>query len=202
MTTTTSRRALLAGAATLPVASLPALADPALASEATGPSHPDAKLLRLSVKLEALIDEWIKLRTIDETRLTAWMVACDRAGLPDIEHGSIPDDEWRANNEKRAAVRYEYSDEEDAENDEDGASIIWSDFCERQHALCDKIYTYKAHTVAGLAVQARAFSVDWQEMWEYDSDDDGGKIFADLVCSFLGVTPAPVELAERKAVQS
>ena len=46
MRTTTSRRAIPAGAAILPVASLPALAGPAL-------SHPDAELIRLGRKTSA-----------------------------------------------------------------------------------------------------------------------------------------------------
>jgi hypothetical protein len=40
------------------VAALPVLAMPALASDAIGPNHPDAELLRLGVELEALIVEW------------------------------------------------------------------------------------------------------------------------------------------------
>ena len=40
------------------VAALPVLAMPALASDAIGPNHPDAELLRLGVELEAVIVEW------------------------------------------------------------------------------------------------------------------------------------------------
>jgi hypothetical protein len=40
------------------VAALPVLAMPPLASDAIGPNHPDAELLRLGVELKALIVEW------------------------------------------------------------------------------------------------------------------------------------------------
>ncbi len=52
MKTTTSRRAILAGAAMLPAVSLPAFAAPAFAADAFGPNHPDVELLRLGAELE------------------------------------------------------------------------------------------------------------------------------------------------------
>ena len=59
MTTTTSRRAILAGAAMLPAASLPALAVPAFASDGFGSGHPDIELLRLGAELEQVEQAWI-----------------------------------------------------------------------------------------------------------------------------------------------
>ncbi len=62
------------------------------------------------------------------------------------------------------------------------------------HTLVDMIYSHKAQTVAGLAVQARAFSLDWIERWgDGTSEDQGTRQFDDLVCAFAGVTPVALE---------
>jgi broad specificity phosphatase PhoE len=58
-----SRRHLVTTAA-----ALPALAMPAVTSDATGPNHPDAKLLRLGAEFEAIIVDWHAQRAIDSER--------------------------------------------------------------------------------------------------------------------------------------
>jgi hypothetical protein len=99
-----SRRHLVTTAA-----ALPALALPAFASEANGPNHPDAELLRLGTELEAVIVDWHAQRAIDKGERSEWEAACVAAGLPQIEFGTIPDDEWRAYQDKRNAITSEMS---------------------------------------------------------------------------------------------
>jgi hypothetical protein len=86
-----SRRHLVTTAA-----ALPALALPALASEAIGPNHPDAELLRLGVELEVVVVEWHTQRAIDREDSAVRQAASDAAGLPDIPYDSLPDEEYRA----------------------------------------------------------------------------------------------------------
>jgi hypothetical protein len=46
-------------------AALPALAVPAFASDAFGPNHPDAELLRLGAELETVGKDWLAQRALD-----------------------------------------------------------------------------------------------------------------------------------------
>lgn len=193
MTTTTSRRAILAGAAILPVASLPALSVPALASGATGLDHPDAELLRLGAQLEPIIHRWAAKRAVEVQYRAEWDAICERAGLPWIEIGDLPDDEWRAHTEKRWAIRPAY---EEDETDENGHSVVWTNILDALNALAKDIISRKAHTVAGLTVQARAMTVYYAELWDGGSSDDEHnhdcRDFIEAVCAFAGVTPLPL----------
>jgi hypothetical protein len=199
-----SRRAIMSGAAALPALAMPPVAS---AMSAEMGDNPDAELLALGTELDSIVAEWLALRETEISRWDAHEAACIRAGLPRIEHGSVPDDEWRAHLDKRAKVRMEYSEEEDAEHDEHGTNLVWESFHDRQHELCDELYTYKPLTSAGLAVQARAFTLDYSEFWvdEYEADDNR-RIFVELVCAFLGVVPVPMQVVTRQtareAVQS
>jgi hypothetical protein len=91
MTTHTSRRAILAGAITMPIAT-------AVASSQVLADGDDAELLRLSVKLEAMEKEWIRVTVPDLANLRAHM-----AGLPD-PFGCMTDDENDAFNDRLFAV--------------------------------------------------------------------------------------------------
>ena len=118
MTTTTSRRAILAGAAMLPAVSLPALAAPAFASDAFGPNHPDAELLRLGAELEPVEQEWLAQQRIDRRHRDAHFASIEAAGLPNKyarEFGSV--DEMLAYHAKQAAVWYEGKEEDEADPD-------------------------------------------------------------------------------------
>jgi hypothetical protein len=91
----TSRRAILAGAMTMPlaaaVASSPALAD-----------GDDAELLRLSVKLEAMEKEWIEVTVPDLANLRAHM-----AGKPEPFVVHMTDDDNDAFTDRLFAMVYE-----------------------------------------------------------------------------------------------
>ena len=188
---TLSRRHLVTTAATLP-----ALAVPAFASEAIGPDHPDAELLRLGVELESLIVDWHAQQEIDRQEWADVDAALEAAGLPDIDRGSLPDDEYRAYQMKRAtatdSILINSSD-----LDENGLSIAWTGIHGRQYPLIDTIMAIKPHTLAGLAVVARAFTLHHAEQWEPAvADDDEGlhhRAFMEAVCAFAGVVPAPLD---------
>jgi hypothetical protein len=80
-----------------PALALPAIADP------NGP-NPDAELLRLGVELEAVSVDWHAQGAIDRKDWADVDAALEAAGLPDINYGSLPDDEYRAYQLKRAAA--------------------------------------------------------------------------------------------------
>jgi hypothetical protein len=97
-----SRRAIVAGAA-----SVPALAVPAIASM----ENSDAE--ELGAELEQLEQEWLALTLREDKRHTAQTVACERAGLPPKEFKDFADhEECIAYHKKRGAVWYDGKDEE------------------------------------------------------------------------------------------
>jgi hypothetical protein len=185
-------------------AAVPALAAPAVAAimpetSAALPipvptSSADAKLLALSPKLEALIADWKKRCSVDDRRHRSDEAARRRAGMPQIKFGSIPDDDWRAYQDKRMNIRGKYFAEEEAETNERGENVVWNGLFDRKSALIDAIYSYRAQTAAGLAVQARAYSFDWIELWfDGDESQEDGRRFSELVCAFTGVTPVALD---------
>jgi hypothetical protein len=171
---------------------LPALAVPALASDAIGPNHPDAELLRLGAELEAVIVDWHAQRSIDQAERDSREKACIRAGLPRIEFGSIPDDEWRAYEDKRDAVTG-LIHRAGGHVNEDGEEVdVWDEILGGMWPLIDAIMAIKPHTLAGLAVMARAFTLHHAEQWEPDADDGlHHRAFMETVCAFAGVVPVP-----------
>ena len=190
---TLSRRHLVTTAAALPALAVPALADP------FGPNHPDAELLRLGVELEAVIVDWHAQQAIDRKEWADIDAALEAAGLPDIDRGSLPDDEYHAYQLKRAdATDPIYAARGGL--DENGVSIAWSNLHDRMGPIIDAIMALQPRTPAGLAVMARAFSLHHSEQWE--SDDDEGlhhRAFMEAVCAIAGVVPVPLDA---DAVQS
>jgi hypothetical protein len=176
MSSTLSRRATIVGAVALPAAAMPL---PALSADN------DAELLRLGAELDAVIVEWHAQRGIDEQERAAHEAACDAAGLPKIEFGSIPDEEWRAHNDKRMALHQ--SDDPELER--------WDRIHGKMWPAIDAIIALKATTVAGLAVKARAVSLSFAELWNNETDwEDHHRRFIEAVCAFTGVTPVPLEV--------
>ena len=88
MSTTTSRRNALAL-----VATLPALAAPA-AVAAMG--SPDAELLELGVKLDAIISDWQAEARLYRDETNVWEAACEAAGLPRLDLDEVPREEFDA----------------------------------------------------------------------------------------------------------
>lgn len=180
------------------VAAVPAFALPAFASEAIGPNHPDVELLRLGAKLEAVIVDWHAQQAIDRKQSAAINAALEAAGLSDIDHRSLPDDEFRAYLAKRDAVTHPiyYAD---GDVNEDGEEVdVWDDIHDRMWPIIDAIMAIKPRTLAGLAVVARTFSLRHAEQWELaiNADDDlHHRAFMETMCAFAGVVPVPTEAA-------
>ena len=183
--TNLSRRHLVTTAA-----ALPALTLPALASEATGQNHPDAELLRLGVELEALIVRWHAQVAAGRVRWNKFTAACEAAGLlpPLIDPDGLSFDELAAYRKKRNLLC------DKSDDDGHGGSIGWSDINDEQFPLVEAIMAIKPHTLAGLAVIARAVSLHHAEQWDGTNsiDDEHYRAFMETVCAFAGVVPAPV----------
>lgn len=198
--TTHTRRSVVNMLATssAAIAALPALAAPAQASDAIGPDHPDAELLRLGALLEQVEREWSAQLAFDRKSRDAWEAACISAGLPRVEPDSMPDEEFFEYTRKRDLVRTQYSDAEENDLDECGASTSWNDIQNRLFPLAEEILPLRPITAAGLAVQARAAVLAAAELWDkgVTSDNDHEKLFMEAACAFLGVTPAPIAMME------
>lgn len=148
----------------------------------------EAELLRLGAELEAVIVEWHAQRAIDRARSVAMEAASDAAGFPDIPYGSLPDDEWRAYQDKRCAAWHTVTGATDDDNDP------WNDIHGRMWPLIDDIMGHKPRTLAGLAVVARAFTLDHAEQFEADTDEGlHHRAFMETVCGFAGVVPVPLD---------
>jgi hypothetical protein len=169
MTATTSRRAVLAG-----VASVPALSLPAIAAD-----HPDAKLLALGRKLEAKNTEtaeaFARYSEIDD-RWTAMMPTSQKmpeppqwyqdamASLTVSQVGSIPEDHpvivWNRENEKhRRAILDAHEAELTRLSDElglDDAHAEWEELFEELWEIAREVWEIPARTPAGLALKLRA----------------------------------------------
>jgi hypothetical protein len=132
---------------------------------------------------------WHAQCAINRARSAAMTAASDAAGFPDIPYGSIPDDEYRAYQDKRAAV---WRTVERADDEQDR----WDDIHGRMWPLIDAIMAHKPHTLPGLAVIARAFTLHHAEQWEPNADDDlHHRAFMEAVCAIAGVVPVPLDAA-------
>lgn len=192
MKTTTSRRAILAGAAFLPVLAIPAVAG-------IGPSD-DTELLKLSVELECLIVEYLDQRGIDRAHMAAWEAACVRAGLPHRVSDDFPDiQEWRDFCDERFKI--DAGDGYVELEDENGCGV-WDHLHDRMYRLCDHILALKAQTVADLGIRARAASLTWHNI--ADDEDLPGEVhpFIDSVSAFCGVQSVAADEAVRLAAHS
>jgi hypothetical protein len=65
------------------------------------------------------------------------------------------------------------------------------------YSVVDKIFSYQPQTLAGLAIQARAITIRWSEMWGDEPDHDETRTeFIESVCALTGVTPVPHEVVQ------
>jgi hypothetical protein len=187
MSATSTRRTILAGAATLPVLSVPALAI----------DHPDAELLRLGEQLAVLEREWEDRSLDDVKHYRSFKAACERAGLADRDYADFEShDQWLKYQAKQKALWTDRPDDFEDENGETG----WGRFNDRLYPLVDEILSLKATTLAGLAVQTRAIVAAEFELWELDPEksdytDQLRRQFLELTCSFLGIEPVRIRLA-------
>lgn len=185
MTIRTSRRAILAGAAATAIPATGAVGLP-------GPANPDADLLALGTCLDGIIQEWKAKSASDWARRSSREQACIDAGLPRRELKEFASaDEWRAYLDQRLAVMQ--TDDEDDEVDEDGYDVVWNDIDDRLYPVVEDILSRTARTTEGLAVQARAWHIGDQQMfdqhYEPDNQSEYGARFLAAVYRFMGVGP-------------
>jgi hypothetical protein len=185
-----SRRAVVAGSATAL-----ALATPAVAAMGS----PDAELLELGVKLDAIISEWQAEVRLYRAETNVWEAACKAAGLPRLELDEVPREEFDARHKARCELWYpekaEYDARLAANHDEHGVSIVWNDIHGRLYPIVDDIFSQRARTIAGLAVQARAVVMAAAELWDFEPEGHE-RVFIESVCAFVGVAPAQLLLHE------
>jgi hypothetical protein len=177
MTTHTSRRAILAGAAAVPIAAAVA-SSPALAEAG------DADLIRLGVKLEHLEREWLASTVAEFKEDEVREAACERAGVPWRPITSMPRDEHDEYRRKRAEATRHLPPMTDNGDYND-------DLNDRMFALIDEIQTHKAATLAGLAVLTRACVLSNASQWggRLATEDERDRRFIEALCDFLGITP-------------
>jgi hypothetical protein len=66
----------------------------------------------------------------------------------------------------------------------------------RMFELCEDILAQRAHTRAGLTVQAKAVSLVAAELWDNPAEHNPHeRMFIEAVHAFLGITPIPQQLA-------
>jgi hypothetical protein len=80
----------------------------------------------------------------------------------------------------------------------EAASRVWTHIHERMDPLIEDILSCKSQTVAGLAVQARAMTLNHYTLWDggdpFIVDPEQVRPFLDKVCAFVGIKPVPTEL--------
>jgi hypothetical protein len=161
MTTTTSRRAVLAGAA----ASIPATALAAL------PIDPDAELLAIGTKHEALVAQFLDATHRAEPNEGAFRNAYAAWRLDHPYAGNMPEEEWQTLSDR---IDREYP----------VAAPMPDDCTDAMGPLLDRMFEFEAQTARGLLVKIRALAFygdrEWSDALEAESDRDldlGPRIF-------------------------
>jgi hypothetical protein len=192
MSTNMNRHAILAGAAS----ALPVIATGAAAPTDAG-INPDAELLELGAQLEPIIEQWKAMRSADDENRAVLEAKVEQAtGVAFRDAPDVPEHPWPADNYwtiRSRMIREEPHDDPDLTR--------WDRFHDRLYPLIDDILSRKVQTVAGLAVQARAFTLSSNEWWEESIPTCGNDAlaFAEAVCAFVGIVPVPLErTAERR----
>lgn len=184
-----SRRAIVAGAATLP-----ALAVPAVASDI--PEHSDSELIGLADEFESLLPSYKALRAeYNETAQAGNAIAlsrCDAANLA-VAH---------LNSEAEVRFTTELNKAR-AETGADVASRKFHLLADRVDAIEFRIMNTPAHTVAGLRAKALIAIEAAGELWEtrridLDWDKEVIRELIESVCAVAGV-PVPVEQTDEEA---
>jgi hypothetical protein len=176
------------------VASLPVMAVPATITAA---GSPDAELLALGREFDRLAQEWVAQRAIDSVRRAAFEVACERAtgiAVRDAPVRAEADDRgeligyWKL----RSDFVTKHSDDPKVTAEHIQTEDAWDHIHGHLYPLVEDILSRKAHTIAGLRLQARAVSAVEFELWDSEEPDKfHEKEFIRAVCAFAGVTPLP-----------
>jgi hypothetical protein len=190
MTTTTTRRSILAGAA----AAVPALAMPAGAAPVGKISFPD-----LAARFASVYARWFAQCKIEDERRAAFNAKVEAAtGISRRDEPPIILGEPSAYWDTFRTVQKNNPDNDPV--DEDGCSIVWNEIHDELFPLVDEILQQPARSIADLALQAQAFALAQQYHW---TDETDGREVVEIraliesVCKFCGVDPLPgVEIVQ------
>jgi hypothetical protein len=129
---------------------------------------PDVELLAIGRELDRIEDACHRQTEAEYRRHAAKEAACCAVGLHEMPPPDPGDKQawraWEANERRRNMVPYEGKDEDDADINEAGESIAWNAINDRLFDLLDRALAIRATTVAGLAVQLRAFDLALGDM--------------------------------------
>jgi hypothetical protein len=172
---------------------------PAVALPAVAAAGADAELLRLGKQLDPLIQEYLAMRAAEEADHEELDSEVEK--LTGVSSEDAPS--RRMADVDEAAARY-YTIrstviETRARCDADPDLSRWVNFDGGLWPITDNIMRLRARTLAGLAVQARAFTGARQEIWSDGVCGPEVFEFAEAVCAFLGVVPVETALEQRMA---
>jgi hypothetical protein len=177
----TSRRSLLKAASALAASTV---AVPALAA-----GQEDARLLALGEEFEQYLKQRSARNASDKAERIAWLAACERAGLPELDLETTPTEVWRARNQARAEIKVPGFPDDPC--DDDGASIELNRLSDWEADLLQKIFACRPRTMDGLGVLARAASLTVEYVIDHDTGwEEEIMGFVMAVCAFAGVKPA------------
>jgi hypothetical protein len=205
MTTTTSRRSVIVGAAAIPALAMPAIAMPALAGD-----HADAELIALGRRFERLFSQytdialkWARLNRAahDEVRELSDARQAAIARVLAVPSGPYPFDLIRANDDAlQAACRRIGCD---------AVSARMSKLFEDIEPLVEAIKDAPAASLGGLRAKALVMLFEAQPgMAVHDGTlefaDDGGasRSLFDAVAALTGLTPMVQEIEARLAADA
>jgi hypothetical protein len=193
---TTSRRALLAGAPAVAAAALAVgTAANGLAITTTSPSG-DGELLALKPEFDRLFDEWV-MRHLKEQAEHRDYVAYHESvfGFAPAE---APDIDW----DDPAYVEYDaawHSMWEAWKRQERDPDLLeWGKFHEVFFPVTDEVLSHTATTLDGLKLQTRALISAYHETWrptgwdETEPDDPWLRDFVRSACNALGIPFPPL----------
>jgi hypothetical protein len=131
-------------------------------------AKPDADLLAIGRELDKIEDAWHQQTEAEDRHHAAKEAACHAVGLYEMPPPDPGDKQawraWEANERRRNMVPYEGKDEDDADINDAGESIAWNAINDQSFDLLDRALAMRATTVAGLAVQLRAFDLALGDM--------------------------------------
>jgi hypothetical protein len=194
---TTSRRALLAGAPAVAAAALAAgTGANGLAIATTNPSG-DAELLALKPEFDRLFDEWMMRRLRDQAEHR------DYVAYHEGVFGFAPEDAPARDRSDPAYVAYDAAWEEMYEGwkerqpngeERDPDLSEWDQFHEAFNPLADEILSHTATTLDGLRLQVRALISAYDEqVWGGESEHDVWlRGFVGSTCNVLGIPFPPL----------
>jgi hypothetical protein len=183
-----TRRALLTGAPAAAAGALlagTAINAVAIGMAKAGEAGDDAELLALAVEFDPLFEAWRKMSIEQHADVTACNALLHKkTGLTQAEARVLDKDspEWHAYRQKLESCSGgddpHFYDEE-----------TWEPVRDRFYELAEEILSFEATTREGFALQVRAFTSSYSEVWEYD--ESGMANFVECVCAFAGV-PFPL----------